>query len=1067
MPKCHRGLALIVAVAVLGVLALLGASFVSLARLERRASQQRLYQTQALLLARSGIEDVQARLGMGQDAEAPEALYLGEDWDGDGTLSGPEPLAESFRPGILDRETCSLRHALRPSWAVRDASGPVLNLVDGRPRGRSGLLSRGGLSYVLKVAGEDGLFVNGGDLSSGGEHAGTYDTVLKRLLGNLAAELGPPLTRTDGENLVVLRPTGGWAGLDQASSGLGWTAGKTEALRPYLAFHAWVDRKVIRPSIQPAWTVPAGDDDLAVPPPAPYLPPGFKAADAWAEIRAGRSDGPYSFVGTAWSGIRAFNARTGSYAPDFERGIGGGIVGRAPVDLNWARDKPPVLKALLKDLAGVLLSDSDQRVVKSTLDPTIGWNFGAVNCVERGNVGVFLKAALDAADVDAVVAALGAHTGFSAWAADYPDWDRTASFDSWDEFGRFVDLKLSGLTRGKRDLIKANFNPNSDLNKFNPGETFFKSVDKSDLTVYSTEFSFRTPFRRVSALGRVLDPSGRLLAHRALAATLALDQLRLTTQSEFCAGSLGALDLAGDETAFRRPGAAGFLAQTGSPEPAWGSRWVPKGYCLQTYPEPQWPAPGACPMPAPYDGYLELATLATPETEPGLRFLATWESGYNATFAAGSATCSTDTGHGNVAWSLLSASTTAPPGGTGGLVSQLNMLYPDGLCSESQRTPGYKAPGNVGDGRQGVLSFWYKPAFGPDFYGNRHFRAPTLFNLVRIGRLASWPGPFDETQVLMLGARQPKFGRNDYRWGGLVESRYTPDSFNTENAAIIASPTPFWGAHRWYLMTFQWNLRATARADYEAFYMNDSVQSLWDHVDAPDGGGSDPALNNLAGNSYLPDRTTGSPSFYLGMRGFVASSCYGCADGTFDELALYSRTTAMAESASLAATRFRAGRYLKEDEALDPASPEYSSCAIPLPTGSRILRADWTLVLPRPLKAFQHLPETSPWPAANRAYYGTGADPLAGETAGAVLSLMNAAGAPLAGRFGRSGEAPLVPVPAGGVRVGIHIMPRLGDNQGSWAKGNAPLLESPYFDDLTLAYMPPQGPRLLAWREGE
>ncbi len=1066
MPHRRNALALILVVGVLGVLAILSICFITLARLERRASQQRIHQTQALLLARSGMEDALARMGMGQDSMADASRYLGEDWDADGLLNGSEIGAEVFRPGVLDRDRCPPRYALRPSWAHRDASGPVLTPVDGRHRGRSGRLSDEGLSYVLKVSGEDGLYVNGGDLSSAGEHAGTYDTVLKRLLGNLAEELGALLTRADGEGLVILRPTGGWTDFNQAASRLGWTEAQAEAFQPYLAFQAWVDRKVIRPNLKATWNPPAGDDDLASPPPAPYLPAGYQSADAWAEIKVGKSDDPPNGFGTAWSGLRTFNIRTNSYAPDFERDLGGRVVGRAPVDLNWARDKTPVLRALLKDLAGVLLSDTDQRLSTIALAPTLSWNFGPVHQLERGYVGIFFKATLSTTDVDAVVSALGAHTGFPTWALDYPDWDRTASFDSWDEFHRFVDLKLSGLTRGKRDLIKANFNPNSDLNKFNPGETFFKSIDKSDLTVYSTEFSLRSPLRRVASLGRVLDPSGRLLAQRTLSVSVAHHQLRLTTQSEFCAGNLGVLDLAGDETSFRRPGTPGFIAQTDSPDPSWGNRWPPispaastQGLSLQTYPEPQWPGLLPCPPPAAYDGHLELASLATPAADPGLTFLATWDSGYNATAAAGLAGCSLDTGHGSIARSLLGF-------GPAGPTAQLNMLYPDGCYSETMRTPGYQAPGNIGDGLQGILSFWVKPAFGPDFYGNRSARGPLFLNLMRIGTLVPGPSGIEQSQAFMLGSRQAKEYPFQYQWGGFVENRYMSPDANSENASEFSSPTPFWSAHRWYLMTFQWNLRATARADFANFCVNDSIPNAWSYGTDLDGGGPDPLLNNLGANCYRTDSTIGPPSFYLGIRGF-SWFVKGAADATFDELAIYSRTTAMTESATLATTRFRTGRYVKEDEALDPATPEFTSCVIPLPAGSRIVRADWTLVLPRPLKAFQHLPDTSPWPSANRAYFGTGTDPLSGETAGATLTLMDASGAPLAGRLSRSGEAPLVSIPAGGLKVGVNLMPRLGDNQGAWAKGSAPLLESPCFDDFTLVYTLPQGPRALTWREGE
>ena len=61
-----RGFALLVVVGVLGGLSVLAAAFVTMAQMERRASEQRVHATQAFLLARSGIEDALARLAAGQ-----------------------------------------------------------------------------------------------------------------------------------------------------------------------------------------------------------------------------------------------------------------------------------------------------------------------------------------------------------------------------------------------------------------------------------------------------------------------------------------------------------------------------------------------------------------------------------------------------------------------------------------------------------------------------------------------------------------------------------------------------------------------------------------------------------------------------------------------------------------------------------------------------------------------------------------------------------------------------------------------------------------------------------------
>src|SRR3989338_541882 len=93
-----------------------------MARLERRASEQRINATRALFLARSVLEDGMARLAAGQDPAAAGSRYAGEDWDASGILDGVEGGQEVFRTGILDTDNCPARHALRPSFFARSAS---------------------------------------------------------------------------------------------------------------------------------------------------------------------------------------------------------------------------------------------------------------------------------------------------------------------------------------------------------------------------------------------------------------------------------------------------------------------------------------------------------------------------------------------------------------------------------------------------------------------------------------------------------------------------------------------------------------------------------------------------------------------------------------------------------------------------------------------------------------------------------------------------------------------------------------------------------------------------------
>jgi hypothetical protein len=1051
-------------VGVLGILAVLAAAFVTMAQLERKASVQRLSVTKALLLARSGLEDALARLGAGQDPDAPESWYRGEDWDDDGTVSGLESASEIFKPGIPNLEDCPVHEAMRPSFYRRhstdlDANGrpaPDLSQTVGRQRGSTGGVAGG--AYSLKVLPEEGIYVNGGDLNSAGEHPGTYDAVLKRILGNLAEEIGGILVRADGEALLTGRPAGGWASLGQAAQALGWTPAKTEALEPYLAFHAWVDRKVIKPNVDPDW-VPSG-----------------QTPNSWAEIRVGKRDVPAA-VGAPWSGKRAFNTRTGSYAPDFERDSQGRIVGRAPVNLNWARERPPVLRALLRGLSGIYLEDHFGNHDIGPYQPDLS----DYNAKEYGWLGPVVKQSLSASDIDSFVAALQAHADFPTWAADYPEWDQTPGFDSWDEFNRFLESKLyaagppawrdsCGWGRSKLDLLRANFNPNSDLNKFNPGESFFKRIDKSDLASYSTEFSLApSPVKRLSSCGRLRDAQGRVLAERTLGMTVSYGRFRMTAQSEFCAGTLGSLEEAGDEGAFRLPGDAGFLEETPSPYRTHGSRFSPtgRGFALQTYPEPQHRGTDRCPAPAACDGRLELATLETEASlaaNPGLTFLASWDDGYDATQAAGSRTCTTDLGHGSPSDSLFG---NGPAGG----VAALNMIYPDGCYCESQRTPGYLSLDNIGDGLQGIVSLWYKSAI-PYTELEVGSRDPTLLGLEVVTKPPSYAAWYEHTQFFRIEAWVA--GGDLGALGCLLESRGIPGDHQIEAGHAFQKVGAytiwenFWHPHRWVLVTCQWHLLAADAGTFSTFLMN-ATEAQYEYAPggnaAPMNYGGNPADCVLSRNCYRGDGSVGPPYLYLGARGPMTFH-RGPADGTLDELVFVTPpSTSMTESQTLASNRFARGRYCKEDDALDPAKPEFLSCKVPLGAGARVNRVDWTLNLPRmPIPPAADIAHPELWPDPSRIFYGTGASPTTGKTADAAVDLADAAGGSiLPGRLTRPGSSVAVRPPGGVVRIGINIRPRVRENAPPWDKGNAPILESPVLDDVTLTYEAASGPRVLAW----
>jgi hypothetical protein len=188
----------------------------------------------------------------------------------------------------------------------------------------------------------------------------------------------------------------------------------------------------------------------------------------------------------------------------------------------------------------------------------------------------------------------------------------TGQFRTWVQFGAFVDnLITMGLIKDTRalwfdysttggadatgysnlqdsliqrnyaaraiaDAIKANFNPNVHLNELNPDNNLFYIVDKTDLFVNSTEFTFMpTGYFEIEALGRVLKPQPGFTDARisptneiaAQAKIMAIYQLfqcyRETNQKDFYAGTFS--DRGGVDTNNNRSLECGPEPDNGAP----------------------------------------------------------------------------------------------------------------------------------------------------------------------------------------------------------------------------------------------------------------------------------------------------------------------------------------------------------------------------------------------------------------------------------------------------------------------------------------------------------------------
>ncbi|MBI3269750.1 MAG: hypothetical protein HYZ53_12060 [Planctomycetes bacterium] len=96
-------------------------------------------------------------------------------------------------------------------------------------------------------------------------------------------------------------------------------------------------------------------------------------------------------------------------------------------------------------------------------------------------------------------------------------------FTDWVRFSREVLGRLRGVSRAEKDLLRANFDPNTNLKKLNPDRLVAEPdpeagpgeptrLDKSDLTFATTEFCFGSMgYYEIESLGRVLK-GGKALA---------------------------------------------------------------------------------------------------------------------------------------------------------------------------------------------------------------------------------------------------------------------------------------------------------------------------------------------------------------------------------------------------------------------------------------------------------------------------------------------------------------------------------------------------------------------------
>ncbi|MFC1588416.1 PilX N-terminal domain-containing pilus assembly protein [Planctomycetota bacterium] len=125
------------------------------------------------------------------------------------------------------------------------------------------------------------------------------------------------------------------------------------------------------------------------------------------------------------------------------------------------------------------------------------------------------------------------------------------------------------------DQYLANFNPNSQLNDYNPNLSTYRHIDKSQLTLHTTEICFEpTGIFEISSFGEVFDTAGvQLAATKIRTQVQVFEYFRVTTQADFMAGYQVEDDL------------ADYISLSTSMTTALAADSNP-GYSLQSYPEP-------------------------------------------------------------------------------------------------------------------------------------------------------------------------------------------------------------------------------------------------------------------------------------------------------------------------------------------------------------------------------------------------------------------------------------------------------------------------------------------------
>jgi len=581
---------------------------------------------------------------------------------------------------------------------------------------------------------------------------------------------------------------------------------------------------------------------------------------------------------------------------------------------------------------------------------------------------------------------------------------RKYGFATWYDFNSFIDAidnnaALAALVppsaigpvtldanpikaKAIKDAIKANANPNSHINKFNPDRAFgsrYGDTDKADLTQWTTEFCFNSDgCFEIEAIGRVCSgPNGAgqmpIVAETVIRTSLKVfDVYRISSQKGFVANQIGG------------SGAGGPLV---------------------TYPEHMSDIGGATPSSrvaaaADYDGYLMLDTVDTAQSLGGMSFFAKYDTDLGAD-AAGPAEQGT---------SLVSNQTGGNPsaGGQSELFTdgffnhrtRRYATYANGLASSAWGAPSI---GPVDDYvrnaradqkismNQGTIDMWVKPTWAatgnspapgetPDFATQRANSADnpqavsrrTLFSVGAGTTAVSYPSPLNSSTLEVSDNRIYMYAVYDvdgvYLMGsectrlcdvpnGLVAQWYTAlnmgahkvmdrstQSKNHTNWKQLRSNAAADPEPKYSVSTSSWNPKGWRYAGgWHHVRMCWSGQMSWMFVDGLPSG--DDPLTGFRAPGVLPNIAQ-SWSLFIGSNRFKddETNGYPCnADATIDAVKIY--TTAISNAAFTPPQRYVSngtyeGKIGRRTNVLDPDVK-------PFDVAGKVACVSWTVLMPR------------------------------------------------------------------------------------------------------------------------